>query len=64
MNSKNDIIAIPIFCILFFLIEEIIPMIIVLDWSFMEIFVISGDGLYLKNYALTGIYDVMRSYEF
>jgi hypothetical protein len=64
MNSKNDVIAIPIICILFFLLEEIIPMMIVLDWSFMEIFVISGEGIFLKNYSLTGIYDVMRSYEF
>jgi hypothetical protein len=29
--------------ILIFVIEEVIPMMIVLDWSFMEIFVIHSD---------------------
>ena len=29
--------------ILIFVIEEVVPMLIVLDWSFMEIFVIHAD---------------------
>lgn len=39
----NDSLAIPVMVILLFVIEEIIPMLIVLDWSFMEIFVIHAD---------------------
>jgi hypothetical protein len=35
--------------ILIFVIEEVIPMLIVLDWSFMEIFVIHAD---VSNYYL------------
>lgn len=31
--------------ILIFVIEEVIPMLIVLDWSFMEIFVIHADPI-------------------
>lgn len=38
-KSKNDSLAIPLLCILSFVIEEIIPMLMVLDWTFMEIFV-------------------------
>ena len=30
--------------IVLFVVIEVIPMLIVLDWSFMEIFVISGEG--------------------
>jgi hypothetical protein len=63
-HTRNNVLAIPIFCILFFVIEEIVPMLLVLDWSFMEVFVISGDGSNLRNLVLTGIYDAMRSYEF
>jgi hypothetical protein len=44
----NDSLAIPILVILIFVIEEIIPMLIVLDWSFMEIFVIRAD---INNYS-------------
>ena len=43
----NDSLAIPIMVILIFVIEEIIPMLIVLDWTFMEIFVIHAD---VSNY--------------
>ena len=43
----NDSLAIPVMVILIFVIEEIIPMLIVLDWSFMEIFVIHAD---VSNY--------------
>lgn len=39
----NDSLALPALCILTFVIEEVIPMLIVLDWSFMEIFVIKAD---------------------
>ena len=39
----NDSLALPIMVILIFVIEEIVPMMIVLDWSFMEIFVIHAD---------------------
>jgi hypothetical protein len=42
--------------ILVFVIEEVIPMLIVLDWSFMEIFIIHAD---VSNYAyMHGISDV------
>jgi hypothetical protein len=43
----NDSLAIPVMVILIFVIEEVIPMLIVLDWSFMEIFVIHAD---VSNY--------------
>lgn len=49
IETENEHLAIPIFCILFVLIEEIIPILIVIDWSFMEIFAITGEGTYLKN---------------
>jgi len=44
----NDSLAIPILVILIFVIEEVIPMLFVLDWSFMEIFVIHAD---VNNFA-------------
>lgn len=44
----NDSLAIPIMVILIFVIEEVIPIMIVLDWSFMEIFVIHAD---VVNYS-------------
>jgi hypothetical protein len=62
-KTKNTVLAIPLLCILFFVVQEVIPILFVLDWSFMEIFVISGDGQYMRNMAFTGIYDIMRSYE-
>jgi hypothetical protein len=43
----NDSIAVPVMVILIFVIEEVIPMMIVLDWSFMEIFVLHAD---VNNY--------------
>ena len=43
----NDSIAVPVLVILIFVIEEVIPMMIVLDWSFMEIFVLHAD---VNNY--------------
>lgn len=39
----NDSLAVPIMVILIFVIEEVVPMMVVLDWSFMEIFVIHAD---------------------
>jgi hypothetical protein len=44
----NDSLAIPILVILIFVIEEVIPMLFVLDWSFMEIFVIHAN---VNNFA-------------
>jgi hypothetical protein len=44
-HLTNDSLAIPIMVILIFVIEEVIPMLIVLDWSFMEIFVIHADPI-------------------
>lgn len=39
----NDSLGLPVMVILIFVIEEVVPMLIVLDWSFMEIFVIHAD---------------------
>ena len=39
----NDSLAIPIMLLLIFVIEEVIPMLFVLDWSFMEIFVLHAE---------------------
>lgn len=39
----NDSLAVPIMVILIFVMEEVVPMMVVLDWSFMEIFVIHAD---------------------
>lgn len=61
-NEKSDSMALPVLCILIFIIEEIIPMLIVLDWSFMEIFVICGEQT--PNKLLIGGYDIMKTYEF
>lgn len=47
-SLNNDSLALPIMVILIFVIEEVIPMLVVLDWSFMEIFVIHAD---LINYS-------------
>ncbi len=58
----NHSLAPPVLCILIFVIEEIIPMLIVLDWSFMEIFVISGE--LTPNRRVIGGYDILKSYEF
>lgn len=60
--EMNDSLAPPVLCILIFVIEEIIPMLIVLDWSFMEIFVISGE--FTPNRRVVGGYDILKSYEF
>jgi hypothetical protein len=47
LTLSNDSIAVPVMVILIFVIEEVIPMMIVLDWSFMEIFVLHPD---VNNY--------------
>jgi len=44
----NDSLAVPIMVILIFVIEEVIPIMIVLDWSFMEIFILHAD---VNNYS-------------
>lgn len=42
-NDKSDTLALPLLSILVFVIQEVVPMLVVLDWSFMEIFVICGE---------------------
>ena len=61
-GNNNDMLAPPILCILIFVLEEVIPMLVVLDWSFMEIFVLSGDSGN-KGITAASLMDAMRSYE-
>jgi hypothetical protein len=50
----NDSLALPIVVMLIFVIEEVIPMLVVLDWSFMEIFIIHADVINYSSIDQTG----------
>eukprot|EP00347_Sterkiella_histriomuscorum_P018444 403345487 len=64
-SEKNDSLALPILSILVFVIQEIAPLLYILDWSFMEIFVICGEQNAIRKFmGANYVYDGMNGYEY
>jgi hypothetical protein len=60
-ENKNDSLVGPMMIIILFVLIEVIPILIVLDWSFMEIFVIRSDSVSTFHVSGSDLQSSLRS---